>query len=366
MSVAQLYIGLMSGTSTDGVDAVLADFSGPEPQQIAMASRPYTDALRAEILALNTVTDNEVHRSEVAANAIADLYADVVYDILKQSDTAATAVIAIGAHGQTIRHRPDHQYTVQIINSARIVEKTGIAVVSDFRSRDMAAGGQGAPLVPAFHTDVFGDRIRHRAVLNIGGISNVTLLAPGANAAGGFDCGPGNILMDYWCEKHTGARYDDNGQWARRGTINADLLAAMLREPYFDAPPPKSTGRDLFSPDWLKQFDLTKMKPEDVQATLLALTAETIARDVRLHGKGVQDLYVCGGGALNGALMAALAHSLPGIAIDSTAALGIEPMAVEAFAFAWLAMRFMNRRPGNLPTVTGATGLRVLGAYYPK
>ena len=366
MSKATLYIGMMSGTSTDGVDAVLAEFADSVPRQIAMASRPYSDALRQEILALNAVTANEIHRREMAANAIADLYADVAGDLLKEAQLRAADVAAIGAHGQTIRHRPELGYTVQMINSARLVEKTGIAVISDFRSRDMAAGGQGAPLVPAFHSDVFGDRTRHRAVLNIGGISNVTLLAPGANAAGGFDCGPGNILMDYWCEAHTGARFDDSGNWARSGDVQTPLLEAMLREPYFSAPPPKSTGRDLFSPEWLVQFDLGKIAAADVQATLLALTAQTIAQDLRLHGRGVQDLYVCGGGALNDALMDALRAQLPGVAIDTTDALGIAPMAVEAMAFAWLAMRFMNRLPGNLPTVTGASGLRVLGAYYPR
>ncbi|MGL4323573.1 MAG: anhydro-N-acetylmuramic acid kinase [Beijerinckiaceae bacterium] len=366
MSKPRFYIGMMSGTSTDGVDAVLAHFDTGQPVQVAMASRGYDDALRAEIIALNSVSANEMHRAAVAANAIADLYAGVVADVLKTAAVQAKDVVAIGAHGQTIRHRPEHGYTTQIINSARLVEKTGIAVISDFRSRDMAAGGQGAPLVPAFHTDVFGDRIRHRAILNIGGISNVTLLAPGANAAGGFDCGPGNILLDYWCEKHSGARYDDDGQWARRGHVIAPLLEAMLAEPYFAAAPPKSTGRDLFSPAWLEPFDLQQFKPEDVQATLLALTAQTIAHDLRLHGRGVQDMFVCGGGALNGALMDALRTQLPALTIASTDALGIDPMAVEALAFAWLAMRFMARQPGNLPTVTGAQGLRVLGAYYPR
>lgn len=366
MSRPPLYIGMMSGTSTDGVDAMIAEFGEGTPRQIAMASRPFNQSLRDEILALNAATDNEIHRAQIAANAIADLYAQVASDVLKAGNIRAADIVAIGAHGQTIRHRPEHQYTVQIINSARLVEKTGIAVISDFRSRDMAAGGQGAPLVPAFHSDVFGDRVRNRAVLNIGGISNVTLLAPGANAAGGFDCGPGNILLDYWCEKWTGARFDDNGAWARSGAVNEPLLAAMMAENYFSAPPPKSTGRDLFSPQWLAQFALDKIRPEDVQATLLALTARTIAQDVRIHGKGVQDLYVCGGGALNGALMDALREALPQLSVDTTDALGIAPMAVEAMAFAWLAMRFMTRQPGNLPTVTGARGLRVLGAYYPK
>ncbi|MGL5734452.1 MAG: anhydro-N-acetylmuramic acid kinase, partial [Beijerinckiaceae bacterium] len=343
MSKVRLFIGMMSGTSTDGVDAVLARFDGGAPVQVAMASRAYDDALRREILALNALVENELHRANLAANAIADLYASVVLDLLKKANVKPADVSAIGAHGQTIRHRPDHGYTVQIINSARLVEQTGIAVISDFRSRDMAAGGQGAPLVPAFHIDVFGDRVRHRAVLNIGGISNVTLLAPGANAALGFDCGPGNVYLDQWCETHTGARYDDNGAWARSGKVDEALLTDMLADDYFQAAPPKSTGRDLFSLDWLKQFDVTGKNPADVQATLLALTAKTICDDLRRHGRGVQDLFVCGGGALNGALMDALRASLPDIAVMDTNALGIDPMAVEAMAFAWLAQRFTDR-----------------------
>ena len=366
----------MSGTSLDGVDGVLVDLGDSAVSVIGHVTADFPLALRAEFMALNTSGDDEIHRAALAANGLAGIYTDVVRRLLTDAALPASAVTAIGAHGQTVRHRPGAfdgiGYTVQINNPALLAESTGIDVVADFRSRDVAAGGQGAPLVPAFHFAVFGRHDRPVAVLNIGGISNISLLPAtesidAAASVLGFDCGPGNALMDYWCQTHTGQPFDAGGRWAASGTVEPALLARFLAEPYFASVPPKSTGRDLFHPDWLRtQLAGSTIAPVDVQATLTELTAVACANDLRRHGGGdCRELIVCGGGAFNAHLMTRLSALLPDVDVVSSAERGLPPQQVEATAFAWLADATVNRRAGNLAGVTGARGDRVLGAVYP-
>jgi anhydro-N-acetylmuramic acid kinase len=382
-----LFIGLMSGTSLDGVDGVLADWSGPQPQVLAHRHQAFNAGWRAELLALNTAGHNELHRAALAGNEVSRRYAEVVQHLLQATGLAAQDVSAIGAHGQTVRHQPQAfdgtGYTVQLINGALLAELTGIGTVCDLRSRDVAAAGQGAPLVPAFHAGLFGHAGQHVAVLNIGGIANLTLL-PGDGSVTGFDCGPGNALMDGWCERHTGQAFDEGGRWAATGRVDDGLLQRMLQEPFFAQAPPKSTGRDLLHLSWLEQAlrseereraelarraDLSDPSaawaPQDVQATLAELTACCAAAELRRHAPQTTRLLVCGGGAFNQHLMERLTQQLPGVAVTSTAAHGVPPDQVEALAFAWLARAHVQRLPGNLPAVTGARGPRMLGAWYP-
>lgn len=366
--MTELFAGLMSGTSLDGVDGVLAEFSSAGSLKVVShAYRAFPEAVRSELLALNTSGPDELHRSALAASTLAGLYTEVVAELLDHAKVPAAAVRAIGSHGQTVRHRPALGYTWQINNPALLAERSGIAVVADFRSRDVAAGGQGAPLVAAFHRALFGAAGETRAVLNLGGISNLTaLLADGHTT--GFDCGPANVLMDLWCLRHTGSRFDADGAWASEGTIHPRLLDVLLQEPYFDAAPPKSTGRDLFNAAWLEerlQLAGPARSPADVQATLCELTAVTCARAVQAHAGAARELLVCGGGALNKHLMSRLAHHLPGVAVRMTDERGLPAQHVEAAAFAWLAYRHLHGEPGNLSAVTGAAGPRVLGALYP-
>ncbi|MEP6792053.1 MAG: anhydro-N-acetylmuramic acid kinase [Ramlibacter sp.] len=364
------YIGLMSGTSLDGVDGVLADFSPTTPLVIAHASAPFPDELKAELLALNSSGTNELQRAALAGNALVRLYAQVVEDLLAGSGTTAAAVRAIGAHGQTVRHRPQEfdgtGYTLQLNQPALLAELTGIDVVADFRSRDVAAGGQGAPLAPFFHQALFGRPGETVGVLNIGGISNLTLLRADGTLLG-FDCGPGNSLMDSWCAQHTGQPFDGEGAWAARGAVLPPLLAALLAESYFAKPPPKSTGRDLFNPAWLQDHlrAYFSSAPADVQATLAELTAQACSADVMRHEPDLRRLIVCGGGALNTHLMRRLGALLPGAQVASSADRGLPPLQVEATAFAWLARKTMRREKLALESTTGARGARVLGAVYP-
>ncbi|HET7792575.1 MAG TPA: anhydro-N-acetylmuramic acid kinase [Rhizobacter sp.] len=366
--MAEMFAGLMSGTSLDGVDGVLAEFSASGiPTVVSHAYRAFPEALRDELLALNTSGPDELHRCAIAANTLAGLYVEVVGELLQQAQVAPSAVRAIGSHGQTVRHRPALGYTSQINSPSILAERSGIAVVADFRSRDVAAGGQGAPLVAAFHRALFGTSGETRAVLNLGGISNLTaLLADGRTT--GFDCGPANVLMDLWSLRHIGQRFDADGAWAATGRIQPTLLEALLQEPYFAAAPPKSTGRDLFNAEWLRQRMQGLEQPwaaEDVQATLCELTALTCAQATKAHASGATELLVCGGGALNKHLMRRLAHHLPGIAVRLTDDRGLPAQHVEAAAFAWLAYRHLHGESGNLSAVTGAAGPRVLGALYP-
>ena len=364
-------IGLMSGTSLDGVDGVLADFSGAQLSVLAFASCEMPVALRAQLLALNTSGSDELHRGALAANALVEIYAQVVDQLLVASGVSRESVAAIGAHGQTVRHRPGEfdgvGYTLQLNSPALLAERAGIPVVADFRSRDVAAGGQGAPLVPAFHSLFLNAKQQRMAVLNIGGISNISLLDPQTNrSVQGFDCGPGNALLDYWCQKHTGAPFDNAGSWGRTGSANAALLAQWLCEPFFHRPAPKSTGRDLFNPEWLEAslVEFPSIPPADVQATLTGLTAITCADALQNALPRCQRLLVCGGGAFNTLLMELLKSRLEGCDVTSTQAAGLPPLQVEACAFAWLAAQALRGAPGNLPEVTGAKGPRVLGAIY--
>ncbi len=369
----------------DGVDAALVDFSQEKPRVARTKSTSLTPELRASLLALNSPGDNELHLSQLAANALMRSYAQAVAALLAGSGVSASQVCAIGAHGQTVRHRPQMfdvsngsgGYTIQLCNPALLAELTGIDVVADFRSRDVAAGGQGAPLAPFFHRAWFASdsaetNAMHQplGVLNIGGISNLTLLQTDGSTLG-FDCGPGNALMDAWCQQHTGQAYDAGGAWGSTGLVNEALLAQMLAEPYFALPAPKSTGRDLFNTAWL-QAQLAHLSPlaaQDIQRTLLELTVRPVKHSVLSYQKSsnqaLKELIVCGGGAFNTALMQSLQTHLPGLPVHSSAERGLPPQDVEATAFAWLAKQFVERRSLPLPSVTGARGARILGALYP-
>jgi anhydro-N-acetylmuramic acid kinase len=373
-----LFIGAMSGTSLDGVDAVLVETALDDPQaalhERAFVHHDMPEALRAELLALNGARGaDELHRAALAANAVARLYAEAAAHLLEVAKVAPSDVLAFGAHGQTVRHRPGEfdgsGYTVQLLNAALLAEASGIDVVADLRSRDVAAGGQGAPLVPAFHAACFGEPGRDTAVLNLGGIGNLTLLAADRGVRG-FDCGPGNVLMDLWCRERLGLGHDAGGAMASRGRVDAGLLGAALADPYFARQPPKSTGRDLFDWAWLARWAAGSSAPlrdEDALATLAELTARAAIDDLRRHAPGTTRLRVCGGGAFNAYLLSRLAALAgTGVVVESTAAAGIAPDKVEALAFAWLAREFSARRPGNVPAVTGAAGPRVLGALYPR
>ncbi|WP_256080541.1 anhydro-N-acetylmuramic acid kinase [Massilia sp. YIM B04103] len=363
-----LFIGLMSGTSLDGVDGVLVDFWAGATRTMAAAHVPFAPALRAELLALQTPGANEIEREALAANQLAIHYADCVTRLLGVADIKAADVRAVGAHGQTIRHRPELGYTRQSNNPALLAELCGIDVIADFRSRDVAAGGQGAPLVPAFHHSVFGAPSKTRVVANIGGIANISVLH-GDGRVSGFDTGPGNVLMDGWIQRHQGQPYDANGAWAAGGREVPGLLAALLAEPYLALPAPKSTGRDLFHLAWLDAHlaAFPDAAPQDVMHTLTRYTAVTLADAIGRAAPAADAVYVCGGGAHNAQLRTALQSALGApITLATTDALGIPPQHVEALAFAWLAWRCQDRLPGNLPAVTGAAGERILGALYPR
>jgi anhydro-N-acetylmuramic acid kinase len=356
-----LYIGLMSGTSLDAIDAILMDFSDTI-HVLATKNIPLPQTLRDEILALNTPQHNELTRSLVMGKKLAHLFSAAVIELLKDTGITKSQIIAIGSHGQTLRHAPlgEFGYSLQIGDPSTIAELTGITVVADFRNRDIAAGGQGAPLVPAFHQAAFGSAKENRAIINIGGMANVSIFLTNGTIQG-FDTGPGNVLMNHWTQQHINQSYDHNGEWAKSGKINNTLLTQMLQEPFFNIPPPKSTGRELFDAHWLDQYCLASIKPEDIQATLLELTAITI---VHALPDNIDTLFVCGGGAYNLQLMARIA-AISGKPTLNTQTLGIAPEWVEAAAFAWLAQQTINYQPGNLPAATGAKGLRILGGIYP-
>ena len=405
----------MSGTSLDGVDGVLlqwhvlprdggnaaqgddGSFRGaaqdvslsvldtPPLKVLQHVFQPFDPEFRAELLSLNTPGNNELHRAALAGNRLARDYAQVVHALLNASGMQAKDIQALGAHGQTVRHRPlefdaDPRtgqaavgYTLQLNNPALLAELTGIDVVAEFRTRDLAAGGQGAPLVPAFHAEIFGNPAHTVAVVNIGGISNISILRKASNQNAqiiGFDCGPGNALMDHWVQLHQGKDFDANGEWAAQGQVIDVLLQSLLSEAFLHQAPPKSTGRDLFNATWLQQHlgtnDQTVYQAVDVQATLCELTAMAIAQDLKRHAPDAKQLWVCGGGALNAQLMSRLQAHAPGVQVASTEAHGLPPLQVEAAAFAWLAAKAIKRETGSLKSVTGARGARVLGAIYPR
>ena len=364
VATRELFIGLMSGTSLDGVDAALVEFAASRPALVDSVYLSFPAALKSELLALQSAGNDELDRAARAGNELARLYAAAVSALLRQAGVAPEAIRASGCHGQTLRHRPDAGYTLQIGNPALLAELTGIRVVADFRSRDIAAGGQGAPLVPAFHAAAFGSSGAHRVIVNIGGIANLTDLPPRGSVTG-FDTGPGNVLLDLWVQRHTGKDHDAAGAWAKSGSVLTGTLAAMLAEPYFAARPPKSCGRDLFNSGWLEKFTTEHQAPQDIQATLAELSARSIADAIRQHCPGAGEICVCGGGAHNLYLLERVRRNLPGCRVETTTALGIEPDWVEAIAFAWLARQTLEGRCGNLPEVTGARAARVLGAIYP-
>lgn len=363
MTPPAYYVGLISGTSIDGVDAGLVRVDGDGIHLETALGLPYPDDLARELRALCQPGDNEIERLGPVDNGVAATFADAVAELLAQSGHRATDIRAIGSHGQTLRHRPEgtSPFTLQVGNPSAIAERTGITTVADFRRRDMAAGGQGAPLASAFHAAVFSDPSEARAVVNIGGIANVTLLVPGEPVRG-FDTGPGNTLMDAWIREHRGEGFDADGSWAATGFVDPVLLDALLADPYFSLTGPRSTGPETFNLGWVNNHLLTDPAPEAVQRTLLELSALTIVRG--LAGTGVARVVVCGGGVHNALLMAQLARLLAPVPVVPSATLGIDPDWVEAATFAWLAHRTLEGLPGNAPSVTGASGERILGAVY--
>jgi len=360
----ELFVGLMSGTSLDGVDAALVDFRAARPDLLASAYLRFDPTLRSALLALNASGENEIDRAARLGNDLARHYAAVVSEVLARAHIAADAVRAVGCHGQTVRHRPERGYTVQIGNPALLAELLRIRVVADFRSRDVAAGGQGAPLAPAFHVFAFGSQDEDRAIVNLGGIANITRLSRSAPIIG-FDCGPANCLLDLWAEKHLGTRMDENGDWAAGGRVDEALLRQLLAEPYLAAAPPKSTGRELFNETWLVAHDVAHREPRAVQATLLEFTARCVAQACAHYCPGTVRVIVCGGGARNAALMGRLRYLCAPLAVSTSSDFGLAPEMVEAVGFAWLAWQAIEGIPASLPTVTGASGPRVLGAVYP-
>ncbi len=366
----ELYIGLMSGTSMDAVDAVLLDFA-QGMRLVGTHSIPLPDALRGELLAICQSGPDEIERMGRLDRELGELFAEAARGVLTSSEHHAAEVRAIGSHGQTIRHRPAgrHAFTLQIGDPNTIAEQTGIAVVADFRRRDIAAGGQGAPLVPAFHAGAFGHADANRIILNLGGIANITVLPAGQpDRAYGFDTGPANTLMDAWIQKQQGLALDANGEWAASGDSQPGLLQQLLTHPFFAMPAPKSTGREDFHLPWLES-ELSRLgqdvAAEDVQATLLELTAASVAHAIAGTELGGGELLICGGGAFNTTLWHRLQTLLPSWTLHSTADFGLAPNWVEATAFAWLAHQTVLGLPGNLPAVTGAAGPRVLGAIHP-
>ena len=361
------YIGLMSGTSMDGIDAAIASFDQSGVTVAATLQKAYPDTLRRALLnAVTTPVDQPLENIGAIDRQVGECFRDATLELLDTAGISASDIRAIGSHGQTVRHQPDAvaPYSLQIGNPATIASGTGITTVADFRSADIAAGGQGAPLVPPFHQWLFGHTTTDRAILNIGGIANVTILKADGSPVVGFDTGPGNTLLDRWIQKHRKTPFDRNGAWAASGTCVDELLARLLSFGYFDLPPPKSTGLEDFNLEWLSEHGTGAHKPADVQATLAELTAHSVADCIRAYAPATKELYICGGGAHNDDLLGRLARSLPEASIGTTQAVGLSPDWVEAVAFAWLAMRTMNKETGNLPSVTGASRKVVLGEIH--
>ncbi|KXI29272.1 anhydro-N-acetylmuramic acid kinase [Paraglaciecola hydrolytica] len=367
--MSQLYLGLMSGTSMDGVDVALVDFSTPHPHLLDCQTFPYPAVLLEELHQLCTPGSNEIVRMGHADRAVAQLFADAALTVLKDNYIRADQVIAMGSHGQTIRHLPEgpHGFSLQIGDPNTLAALTEIDVVADFRRKDIALGGQGAPLVPAFHHSVFSNK-QSRVVVNIGGISNITYLPQkDSTEVIGYDTGPGNTLMDLWCKKHTGKHYDAKGAWAAQRSFSPTLLNTLCLHPYFSLPAPKSTGRELFNMSWLQQQLLQHPEindPQVIQATLAMFTSRTIANEI-CKFPDVEQVYVCGGGAKNEFLMECLESHLHECEVFTTDELGVDPDAVEAMAFAWLAYAHVNRIEGSLASVTGAKCNAILGSFCP-
>ena len=369
-----LYVGLMSGTSADGIDAALVDFADPaSPRLLAAHASPWPQALRERLVELGqsgqSLTLDELGELN---SRIATGFAGAVEGLLAAAAVAPGQVAAIGSHGQTVRHRPlgrggdgTFPFTLQLDDASLLAERTGIAVVADFRRRDVAAGGHGAPLLPALHAALLGGAGEDRAVLNLGGIGNLTLLPGASGNVRGFDTGPANALMDAWCRRHTGQGFDRGGTFAAGGRVDEALLQRLLADPWFALPPPRSTGRDQFHLGWVDARLAGGESPADVQATLLALTARTVADVLQATQPATTRVIACGGGVHNPVMMDALARAMPGSTLESSAAHGLDPDFVEAMGFAWLARQTALGLPGNLPSVTGAAGPRILGGIYP-
>ena len=360
------YIGLMSGTSMDGIDAALVKFGEPGVDVVGTHQLPYPETLQYALRkAALTPVEQPIENLGALDRQVGEYFRDAAVELISASGVPVEEIHAIGSHGQTVRHQPDgpRPYTLQIGNPDIIAGGTGITTIADFRSADMAAGGQGAPLVPPFHEWLFGRGDTGRVIVNIGGIANVTILPPGDAPVTGFDTGPGNTLLDYWTRKHGKGNYDADGAWAAGGAVDETLIERMLSYEYFDLPAPKSTGVEEFNAAWLQRFGISG-DPADIQATLAELTARSIARHIQAHAPGVRNIYICGGGAHNSNLMDRLGRNLPETVIDTTAAVGLDPDWVEAVAFGWLAMRTLKKQPGNLPTVTGARRKVVLGTIH--
>ncbi len=396
------YIGLMSGTSMDGVDAVLCDITQTSCTTLAAHSTPYSNELLSALNALCTEGPDELNSLAIADRLVAETFARVTLELLERNGLTASDIRAIGSHGQTVRHHPNADvlsahfakssvrgFTCQIGDPNTIATLTGIDVIADFRRKDIALGGQGAPLVPAFHNAIFASSKTYRALVNIGGIANVSLLSPQHEglAPRGFDIGPGNRLMDQWISLHLNESFDRDGAWAASGSPHSGLLQQLLLDDYFQLPAPKSTGREYFNIDWLSntladyfpsstaldgEEASNNLAPKDVQATLLALTGETIARDIKTYLPRVNkcgeasEVIICGGGAFNKALLAYLVNALDNYKVSDSFTLGMHPQHVEGAAFAWFAHAYVNDIPGNVPEVTGASKATVLGALFKK
>ena len=367
------YIGVMSGTSLDGIDVAITSFSesGSNFQFVQAKTYQFPNELYQSIKQLITEQQSSLQNLGRLNIAIGQLIGRSINALLTEQNISATDIKAIGCHGQTIFHSPvgEYPFSQQIADANTIAEITGITTVTDFRQRDIAAGGQGAPLVPAFHQALFSSCDEDRVIVNIGGISNLTFLplSPDEPILG-FDTGPGNVLLDYWTQLHLEQAYDSNGQWAASGKCNNTLLSYLLDEPYFMQEIPKSTGRELFNSNWLASKiaqELADLSPADIQATLTELTALTIANDIIKYAHTCNSVFICGGGAHNQHLLNRLQNLLDTRNISTTESLGLDPDWVEACAFSWLAQRTINKKPGNLPSVTGAKRSVILGAIYP-
>jgi anhydro-N-acetylmuramic acid kinase len=365
-----LYIGVMSGTSLDGIDIALVDFSQQGMKLRAAETYPFDEQLRRDLVAL--IDSGRCHLQQLGQldMALGHAYAEAINQLLAETQTPADDIEAIGCHGQTVYHAPEaaFPFSMQIGNAHVIAEKTGIDTVADFRQRDMMLGGQGAPLVPAFHQALFHSHKHDRVIANIGGIGNITILpADTETPVSGFDTGPGNVLLDQWYQQHHRDLYDENGQWARDGEVDEDFLQLLLADPFLQQPAPKSTGREYFNLNWLTQklAELDKpIKARSVQKTLLQMTATSIAQAIQHYAAQTDEVFVCGGGAHNEVLMQTLRDKLPDMQVSTTSSLGLAPDWVEACAFAWLAQQFRLHQPGNLPAVTGASRAAILGALY--
>ncbi len=360
-----IFVGIMSGTSVDSIDVAAARFGENSLELLATHTHPIPNELRTQIIKLNSPCENELHLSMHMDQLLGELFAEAALELLKQAKLHTKDISAIGSHGQTIRHQIETKpyYTLQIGNPNIIAERTGIKTISDFRSRDMVLGGQGAPFAPAFHQFLFTSKDQNRVIVNIGGMANLTILNKNSSSIQGFDTGPGNVLMDYWINKHLCEPYDHDGQWAKSGTQNSDLLQHLLDDPFFSQPPPKSTGRDKFNQKWLEEkLVTTKESPENIQACLLHLTAHSIAAAIDTWGPAQSDIFVCGGGAHNAFLMETLQKQLKNHSLMTTQEIGLKPNWVEACAFAWLAKQTHEHKPVGLSSVTGAQKNSILGS----